>query len=95
LSTYVYPHPQHTASTKTIQPDEEPQPTIYDTLLFKLPMFAYNQTAGRILGKKELLDKPLVETSNLTEEEAAIQNATAPNLNGEARKRKAMAKKAR
>ena len=54
-------------------------------------MFAYNQTAGRILGKKELLDKPLVETSNLTEEEAAIQNATAPNLNGEARKRKAMA----
>ncbi|KAI4915427.1 uncharacterized protein J4E92_009381 [Alternaria infectoria] len=78
-----------------VDPDEEPQPTIYDTLLFKLPMFAYNQTAGRILGKKELLDKPLVETSNLTEEEAAIQNATAPNLNGEARKRKAMAKKAR
>ncbi|KAI4944671.1 hypothetical protein J4E91_008676 [Alternaria rosae] len=78
-----------------VDPDEEPQPTIYDTLLFKLPMFAYNQTAGRILGKKEMIDKPLVETSNLTEEEAAIQNATAPNLNGEARKRKAMAKKAR
>jgi len=41
-----------------------------------------------------MIDAPLLETSNLTEE-AAIQNATAPNLNGEARKRKAMAKKAR
>ncbi|KAG9196267.1 hypothetical protein G6011_01388 [Alternaria panax] len=78
-----------------IDPDEEPKPTIYDTLLFKLPKFAYNQSVGRVLGKKEMIDAPLLETSDLTEEEAAIQNATAPNLNGEARKRKAMAKKAR
>ncbi|RYO18608.1 hypothetical protein AA0111_g10673 [Alternaria arborescens] len=78
-----------------VDPDEEPKPTIYDTLLFKLPKFAYNQSVGRVLGKKEMIDAPLLETSNLTEEEAAIQNATAPNLNGEARKRKAMAKKAR
>jgi curved DNA-binding protein CbpA len=78
-----------------VDPDEEPKPTIYDTLLFKLPKFAYNQSVGRVLGKKEMIDEPLLETSNLTEEEAAIQNATASNLNGEARKRKAMAKKAR
>ncbi|CAN9203369.1 unnamed protein product [Alternaria alternata] len=78
-----------------VDPDEEPKPTIYDTLLFKLPKFAYNQSVGRVLGKKEMIDAPLLETSNLTEEEVAIQNATAPNLNGEARKRKAMAKKAR
>jgi hypothetical protein len=95
LSTYVHPRLHQVSKANSIQPDEEPQPTIYDTLLFKLPIFAYNQSVGRILGKKEMIDKPLVDTSNLTEEEAAIQNATAPNLNGEARKRKAMAKKAR
>ncbi|EUC41571.1 hypothetical protein COCMIDRAFT_29668 [Bipolaris oryzae ATCC 44560] len=78
-----------------IDPNEEPKPTIYDTLLFKLPKFAYNQSVGRVLGKKELLDEPLLDSSDLPEDEAAIQNATAPNLNGEARKRKAMAKRAR
>jgi hypothetical protein len=42
-----------------------------------------------------MIDEPLMESSNLPEEEVAIQNATAPNLNGEARKRKAIARKAR
>ncbi|KAF2034756.1 DNAJ domain-containing protein [Setomelanomma holmii] len=78
-----------------LDPDEEPQPTIFDTLLFKLPKFAYNQSVGRILGKKELIDEPLMESSDLPEEEAILQNATAPNLNGEARKRKAKARQAR
>ncbi|EMD62011.1 hypothetical protein GGP41_002498 [Bipolaris sorokiniana] len=78
-----------------IDPNEEPKPTIYDTLLFKLPKFAYNQSVGRVLGKKELLDEPLLDSSDLPEDEAAIQNATASNLNGEARKRRAMAKRAR
>jgi hypothetical protein len=77
------------------QPDEEPQPTIFDTMLFKLPKFLYNQSVGRVLGKKELIEEPLVESSDLPEEEAALQNATAPNLNGEARKRKAKARQAR
>ncbi|KNG49070.1 endoplasmic reticulum domain protein erj5 [Stemphylium lycopersici] len=78
-----------------IDPNEEPQPTIYDTLLFKLPKFAYNQSVGRVLGKKEMIDEPLLDSSDLPEGEAAIQNATAPNLNGEARKRRAIARKAR
>jgi hypothetical protein len=64
-------------------------------MLFKLPKYAYNQSVGRILGKKEMLDEPLIESSDLPEEEAAIQNSIAPNLNGEARKRKAIARKAR
>jgi hypothetical protein len=55
----------------------------------------YNQSAGRIMGKKEMLDEPLLDSSDLPEEEAALQNAIAPNLNGEARKRKAIARKAR
>ncbi|KAF1943646.1 DNAJ domain-containing protein [Clathrospora elynae] len=78
-----------------LDPDEEPQPTIYDTLLFKLPKFAYNQSVGRVMGKKEMLDQPLMESSDLPEDEAAIQSATAQNLNGEARKRKTMARRVR
>jgi hypothetical protein len=81
--------------TNCNQPDEEHQPTIFDTLLFKLPKFVYNQSVGRVLGKKELIDEPLIETSDLPEDEAAIQNATAQNINGETRKRKAKARNAR
>lgn len=81
----------HYSSTDIQQPEEEPAPTIFDTLLFKLPKFAYNQTAGRVLGKKELIDEPLLDTSELPEDEAAIQSATAQNINGETRKRKAKA----
>ncbi|KAL1642859.1 hypothetical protein SLS61_009488 [Didymella pomorum] len=74
-----------------LDPDEEPAPTIFDTVLFKLPKFAYNQSVGRFLGKKELIDEPLMETSDLPEEEAALQSATAQNINGETRKRKTKA----
>jgi hypothetical protein len=78
-------------ATNVSQPDEEAAPTIFDTVLFKIPKFAYNQTAGRILGKKELIDEPLLETSDLPEDEAALQSATAQNINGETRKRKTKA----
>jgi hypothetical protein len=61
---------------------------VFDTVLFKLPKYAYNQSVGRVLGKQELLEEPLIESSDLPEEEAALQNATAQNLNGEARKRR-------
>jgi hypothetical protein len=64
-------------------------------MLFKLPKYAYNQSVGRVLGKKELIDEPLVDSSELPEDEAAIQSATAHNLNGEARKREANARNVR
>jgi hypothetical protein len=64
-------------------------------MLFKLPRFAYNQSVGRVLNKQQLIEEPLMETSDLPEEEAALQSATAQNLNGEARKRKAKARNAR
>lgn len=76
--------------TNEQQPDEEPAPTIYDTLLFKLPKFMYNQSAGRFLNKKELIDEPLLEDNEVSEE-AALQSATAQNINGETRKRKTKA----
>ncbi|KAL1595822.1 hypothetical protein SLS60_009512 [Paraconiothyrium brasiliense] len=78
-----------------LDPDEEPKPTIYDTLLFKLPKFAYNQTVGRLTGNTQAIEEPLLESSDLPEEEAALANATANNLNGETRKRKAKARATR
>ncbi|KAF2255410.1 hypothetical protein BU26DRAFT_448821 [Trematosphaeria pertusa] len=75
-----------------LDPDEEPKPTIYDTLLFKLPKFFYRQSVGRVLGDTQAVEEPLLETSDLPEDEAALQSATAQNVNGETRKRKARAK---
>ncbi|KAF2280949.1 uncharacterized protein EI97DRAFT_429040 [Westerdykella ornata] len=78
-----------------LDPDEEPKPTIYDTLLFKLPKFVFNQSIGRLLGNQRAVEEPLLEpSSSLPEDDAAIQSATAPNANGEARKRRAKAKAA-
>ncbi|PSN60375.1 hypothetical protein BS50DRAFT_579246 [Corynespora cassiicola Philippines] len=76
-----------------LDPDEESKPTVYDTLLFKLPKFFYNQSLGRVLGKKN--EESLFEESTLPEDEAALQSATAQNPNGETRKRKAKARAAR
>ncbi|KAF1971501.1 hypothetical protein BU23DRAFT_183848 [Bimuria novae-zelandiae CBS 107.79] len=78
-----------------LDPDEEPKPTIYDTMLFKLPKFAYNQTVGRLTGNKQAVQEPLLDSSDLPEEEAALAKATANNVNGETRKRKAKAKAVR
>ena len=78
-----------------LQPDEEHQPTIYDTLLFRMPKFFYNQSVGRLLGNQRAIDEPLIEHSDLPEDEAALQSATANNANGEARKRKAMGRATR
>ncbi|KAF2740418.1 hypothetical protein EJ04DRAFT_507951 [Polyplosphaeria fusca] len=75
-----------------LDPEEEPKPTIYDTLLFKLPKFCYNQTVGRITGNHQAVEEPLLESTDLPQDEAALQSATAMNANGEARKRKAKAK---
>ncbi|KAF1996072.1 DNAJ domain-containing protein [Amniculicola lignicola CBS 123094] len=73
-----------------IDPESEDKPTIYDTALFKLPKFFYNQSVGRITGNKAMVDEPLLEeSSDLPEDEIALQSATAANGVGEARKRKA------
>jgi hypothetical protein len=87
--------PFYVAHANCKQPDDDPKPTIYDTLLFKLPKFVYNQSVGRVLGNRQAVDEPLLEKSDLPEDEAALQAATAINANGEARKRRAKAKAAR
>lgn len=77
------------------QPDEEPFPTIFNTMLFRLPKFLFNQSVGRVLGNKSAVDQPLIETSDLPEDEAALQSATAANINGETRKRRAKGRNGR
>ncbi|ORY11245.1 hypothetical protein BCR34DRAFT_588062 [Clohesyomyces aquaticus] len=77
-----------------LDPDEEARPTVFDTLLFKLPKYLYHQSVGRILGNKDAVDEPLLGSSDLPADEAMLQSATAQNANGEARKRKAKARAA-
>ena len=76
------------------QVDEIPRPSIYDTLLFRLPVWAYNRSIGRLTGSPTTQDpdnQPSTETSSEdeeTEKEKTLKNAIAPNQNGDARKRK-------
>ncbi|KAJ9626336.1 hypothetical protein H2203_003968 [Taxawa tesnikishii (nom. ined.)] len=71
--------------------DEIPKPTVYDTVLFRLPLWAWNRTVGKAMNKRTL-DAEVAE--NVGEEEreedadAALQAATATNQNGETRKRR-------
>ena len=74
-------------SANIFQVDEIAKPTIYDTLLFRIPKFAYAQSVGR-LGKKPSEDALEVEEDESADESSALKNATAANPNGEARKRK-------
>ncbi|KAF2749959.1 DNAJ domain-containing protein [Sporormia fimetaria CBS 119925] len=71
-----------------LDPDEESKPTIYDTLLFKLPKFLYNQSVGRATGNQRAVEEPLLDSTDLPTDEAALQSATSINANAEARKRK-------
>ncbi|KAK5020787.1 hypothetical protein LTR60_000241 [Cryomyces antarcticus] len=73
--------------------EEIPRPTIFDTGLFRLPLYAYNRTLGRTLNRPtqdalvaELLDGE--EEQQQSVEEVSLKAATANNLNGEARKRR-------
>ncbi|KAF1987692.1 hypothetical protein K402DRAFT_392496 [Aulographum hederae CBS 113979] len=73
--------------------EEIPQPTFQDTVLIRLPLWAYNSTLGRFLGKTA--DEPVVGDDELNqdgamdgEEEAALNSATALNANGESKMRK-------
>ncbi|KAF2842639.1 hypothetical protein M501DRAFT_907675, partial [Patellaria atrata CBS 101060] len=69
-----------------------PKPTIYDTLLFRLPRFAYDQTLGRVTKKRAITEVYLTEeeVSGAAEDsdEKILTEATALNPNSEARKRK-------
>ncbi|OCK82847.1 DNAJ domain-containing protein [Lepidopterella palustris CBS 459.81] len=65
------------------------KPTIFDTLLFRIPKFFYDQSIGRVLHTKRSEDSPLdSEEDESTSDEATLKSITAANPNVEARKRK-------
>jgi len=60
-------------STNIFQVDENRQPTIYDTLLFRIPKFAYAKSVGRLLGKKPSEDALEVEEDESADENSALK----------------------
>lgn len=79
--------------------DEIPRPTIFQTALFRLPIWAYSRTAGRLFSSGAGVgpDEPLLPNGSITmdpeeHEDEAIDEATSMNANAEARKRKGRGK---
>ena len=76
-----------------LQPEEIHKPTVYDTVLFRLPVFAYNQSIGRFLNK-QAADEEFAELINVDEtqqEEAALQAAAPMNKKDDVRRRQTKA----
>ncbi|CAK1368352.1 unnamed protein product [Cercospora beticola] len=75
-----------------LDPNELPTPSIKDTFLLRLPIFLYNKSLGRVFGKTQ--DAALADLvgedgeGEESDETNALQSATAPNANGETRKRR-------
>lgn len=71
-----------------IQLDEIPKPTVYDTAVFRLPVWVYKKAVGRFMGQSPEAVLPEEEEQGVNDEDAALKSAVAINPNGEARKRK-------
>jgi len=65
--------------------DEIPRPTIYDTMLFRLPKWVYWKTVGRITGSSKVTDAEYDEVEE-DEDESSVETPT-PKANGSAKKR--------
>ena len=46
----------HPVANAEYQPNELPKPTVKDTALFKLPIWAYSATLGRVFGTSKAAD---------------------------------------
>ncbi|GKT89366.1 LOW QUALITY PROTEIN: DnaJ domain-containing protein [Colletotrichum tofieldiae] len=55
-----------------LDPNELPQPTIRDTALVRLPVWAYNRTVGRALGQNN--DDLEIDTEDLDSDDGEIQH---------------------
>ncbi|KAF1815813.1 hypothetical protein P152DRAFT_505592 [Eremomyces bilateralis CBS 781.70] len=72
-----------------IDVDEIEKPTIFKTIVFRLPIWAYNASIGRLINPAgyQDQDEPLIKSDEADENEL-LSKATAPNQNAEATKRK-------
>lgn len=76
-----------------LDPNEIAQPTVYDTVLYKLPRWLYRRSVGRLIDpagakREEELATAQQEEDERPADEKAMDAATAINANGEARRRK-------
>ncbi|EME80252.1 uncharacterized protein MYCFIDRAFT_70601 [Pseudocercospora fijiensis CIRAD86] len=74
-----------------LDPDEVPMPTLFDTGIVRIPKYLYNVSLGKVLNKQtsdHVAAELVGEEEEVDATEAVLQSATAPNANGEARKRK-------
>lgn len=75
-------------------------PSVLDTALFRVPVWAYSKTMGRMLGAKSGADpnEQLLADNDLTVDnpnghpDEVLESASSVNPNAEARKRKSKAK---
>ncbi|KAI9729003.1 MAG: hypothetical protein M1828_000088 [Chrysothrix sp. TS-e1954] len=84
----------------SLQPNEIERPTILQTALFRVPVWAYSQIANRVMGKSGpsaevtiMEDQELITTSPESHGDEVIESATSINTNAEARKRKSRGKR--
>jgi hypothetical protein len=63
-------------------------PTIFDTAIFRLPVFAYRKTLGRFINPAQATAEEFAEDDAETLEEAALNEATSINANEESERRK-------
>ncbi|KAI9705747.1 MAG: hypothetical protein M1820_004995 [Bogoriella megaspora] len=70
------------------------KPTWFDTVLFRLPIWSYNRSIGRLTGATVARDPEIIDLPEGGEDEdekeiKTLKSAEAPSQNSEARKRKA------
>jgi hypothetical protein len=77
------------------QPDEIAQPTFRDTIIFRVPIWAYHKSIGRFFNKSSPHgngDSPTILTPPGSDEEgdeaAVLKSAVTGTANAEAKKRK-------
>ncbi|KAF2757074.1 hypothetical protein EJ05DRAFT_477301 [Pseudovirgaria hyperparasitica] len=77
-----------------LDPEEIPRPSIYDTLVFQAPKWAWRKSVGKFFTSSDAepdspVDEPTVLTPTTSEDEAVekLKGAMAANPNSEARKR--------
>ena len=87
----------HTTQLIYIQPNELPKPTIKDTALYRVPIWAFNRTAGRLLNKslakedsdEEIEEEEVASSSSGADDFEVLEKVktTAQNGNGKAVRR--------
>jgi hypothetical protein len=91
-----YPLQSYPSPLTRVQPKELLQPTLKDTALYRVPIWAYKRIAGRVLKKSSEEEESDIEEDEVPSSSSGAEDfevlekvkTTAPNGNGKAVKRK-------